>query len=575
MLLGFFSQQLRIIFESTALTTVAFNLSPEQEKVIADRSGHLQVMACAGAGKTEAISRRISTLIEEGVEPEQIVAFTFTERAAESLRTRITKRIADVKGQSFLDRLGPMFVGTIHAYCLRLLQDHVPEFGNFDILDTNRLAGLLSREHRRLELSKIGTKHWRPIFDFLRNADVVENEQIAPQSLAGTPFGECFLGFQETLDRYHFLTYGQLISAAIQALQDAHTFERVHGNLLHLVVDEYQDINPAQETLISLLAQSPVNLCVVGDDDQAIYQWRGSDVSNMLNFTERYTDVTTLPLSVNRRSRPSIISSANEFAQTIDPRLTKKMEPYRSPADLETYCWSAETSVQEAETIADTIERLHEQGYRYRDIAILYRSVRTSSPPLVDILKDRDIPFRCAGRTGLFLQSEAAVLGQTYAWLCDNEWKHERFGESQPVDLDPLVSDFESVFANGATITDLKQYLDDWKKMVKDKSATVNLVRYFTVCSTCLAFRISISTIPNPHLAWAVWLGSLRFLRTTNMSLVGPDTSRKMTSGPFVAVRTEESTSTRGSTITFNITHWMPTNILREKTHSIWTRWTS
>jgi len=152
--------------------------------VIADRSGHLQVMACAGAGKTEAISRCISTLIEEGVEPEQIVAFTFTERAAKSLRTRITKRIADVKGQSFLDRLNPMFVGTIHAYCLRLLQDHVPEFGNFDILDTNRLAGLLSREHRRLELSKIGTKHWRPIFDFFRNADAVENEQIDPQSLS-------------------------------------------------------------------------------------------------------------------------------------------------------------------------------------------------------------------------------------------------------------------------------------------------------------------------------------------------------------------------------------------------------
>jgi DNA helicase-2/ATP-dependent DNA helicase PcrA len=127
--------------------------SPEQKKVIDHRGRHLQVVACAGAGKTEAISRRVSTLLEEGVEPAQIVAFTFTERAATSLKNRITRRVAEAKGQVFLDGLGPMFVGTIHAYCLRLLQDHVPEFGNFDVLDENRLAGLLSREHKRLELS--------------------------------------------------------------------------------------------------------------------------------------------------------------------------------------------------------------------------------------------------------------------------------------------------------------------------------------------------------------------------------------------------------------------------------------
>lgn len=106
----------------------AFVLSPEQEKVVYHRGGHLQVIACAGAGKTEATSRRVSTLIEEGVEPAQIIAFTFTERAAASLKTRITRRIAQVKGTAFLDRLGPMFVGTIHAYCLHMLQDHVPEF---------------------------------------------------------------------------------------------------------------------------------------------------------------------------------------------------------------------------------------------------------------------------------------------------------------------------------------------------------------------------------------------------------------------------------------------------------------
>jgi DNA helicase-2/ATP-dependent DNA helicase PcrA len=158
--------------------TKAFTPTPEQDKIIAHRGGHLQVIACAGAGKTEAISRRVSMLIEEGIAPAQIVAFTFTDRAAASLKTRITRRIADAKGQAFLDRLSPMFVGTIHAYCLHMLQDHVPEFGNFDILDENRMAGLLSREHKRLDLKSLGLPHWRSIVEFLRNADVIENELI-------------------------------------------------------------------------------------------------------------------------------------------------------------------------------------------------------------------------------------------------------------------------------------------------------------------------------------------------------------------------------------------------------------
>lgn len=461
----------------SATSTVAFKPSPEQETVIGHRGGHLQVIACAGAGKTEAISRRVSSLIEEGVEPAQIVAFTFTDRAAAGLKNRISRRIAESKGEAFLDRLNPMFVGTIHAYCLHMLQDHVPEFGNFDILDENKLAGLLSREHKRLELSKIGTQHWRPIFDFLRNADVIENELLDPLPMKGTPFGDCYLAFKQTLFRYHFLTYGLLISAAVKALGRPEVFEQVHGPLRHLIVDEYQDINPAQEKLIALLTQPPVHLCVVADDDQAIYQWRGSDVSNMQEFTKRYKPTTSLPLSTNRRSRPKIIATANEFAESIKPRLPKKMEPHRAASAPEVHCWAAETVPDEAEVIADTIEELRKKGYRYKDIAILFRSVRTSSPPLIEVLEKKGIPFRCAGRTGLFLQPEASVLGKTYAWLCKNDWKNERYGQSQPVDLNQLLKEYQDVFAGGASIPDLEPYLTDWKNLVSDNTAPVNLVR--------------------------------------------------------------------------------------------------
>ena len=453
--------------------------SAEQDKVIRYRGGHLQVIACAGSGKTEAISQRVASLILEGVEPAQIIAFTFTERAADSLKARITKRVGEAKGASFLDRLGPMFVGTIHGYCFRLLQNHVPGYGNFDVLDENRLAGLMSREHKRLGLGKLGAKHWRPIFDFLRNVDVIENELIDRKSLKGTPFGSCYELYCETLQRYHFLTYGQLITKAVAALEDRSIVKHVHDPLRHLIVDEYQDINPAQERLIELLATTPVQLCVVGDDDQAIYQWRGSDVGNILEFKKRYKPSTSLPLSVNRRSRPKIIETANDFAKSIVPRLPKKMAPNRTRSSLEVRCWAAETCEGESELIAKTVQALVKRGYRYRDIAVLYRSVRTSSPPLIQTFRDHKIPFRCAGRTGLFLQPEASALGKTYAWLCDNDWKNERFSQPEMATLESLLAEFESVFADGSSIPDLEDYLKDWKRLVKSNTATVNLVREY------------------------------------------------------------------------------------------------
>jgi DNA helicase-2/ATP-dependent DNA helicase PcrA len=451
-------------------------LSEEQHSVVNHRAGHLQVIACAGAGKTEAISRRILSLILEGVEPSQIIAFTFTERAAESLKTRIFRRVAEAKGEGFLDRLGPMYVGTIHAYCLRMLQDHVPAFGNFDILDENRLAGLLSREYRRLDLVKLGNSHWRPILDFKRNADVIENELIDIEAIASTPFGQCYSNFKKTLHRYHFLTYGLLVSAAVKALNRPEVRQKVCGGLRHLIVDEYQDVNPAQEKLVNLLVQDHVNLCVVADDDQSIYQWRGSDVQNMLTFDRRYPGVTALTLSANRRSRPEIVKSANLFAETISPRLKKEMRFSREDASPQICGWASETDDEEAEVIADTIDRLHAQGFRYKDIAVLYRSVRTSSIPLVEALKARDIPFSCAGRTGLFLQPEAALLGSVYAFLCDRDWKNERFSQSAPVKLEDLLHDFQAIFNKGEPIEGLQSYLTGWKQMTGDRSHQINLI---------------------------------------------------------------------------------------------------
>ncbi|QEL17383.1 ATP-dependent helicase [Limnoglobus roseus] len=475
------------------MPTMNFSPTGEQQAVIDHRGGHLQVIACAGAGKTEAISRRTVSLIEEGTEPGEIIAFTFTERAAASLKNRITKRVAESKGLAFLDRLSPMFVGTIHAYCFRLLQDFVPELGNHDLLDENQLAGLLSREEKNLELKKIVPegKHWSSIGEFLRNADIVENELIPSKELGDTPFATSFRKYVETLDRYRYLTFGRLITKAVEALETTEVAKKVRANLRHLIVDEYQDINPAQEKLIRLLAKSPVQLTVVADDDQAIYQWRGSDVKMMQGFSKRYKGTTSLKLSENRRSRPAIIEVANRFAATIQPRLEKAMIPCRKAAAPEVVAWSAETDAREAEIIAESIERLGQAGFRYRDIAILFRSVRTAAPPLLAELDARGIPYRCGGRAGLFQQPEMQALGKLYAWLSDNDWKPQRYSEMQPVDFDDLLAEIRKHFPKAESEKELRAYLESWKAAASTNASPVNLVRDYYV----LLYRLGVRTL--------------------------------------------------------------------------------
>jgi DNA helicase-2/ATP-dependent DNA helicase PcrA len=310
-------------------------------------------------------------------------------------------------------------------------------------------------------------------------------------------FGDCYARFTETLDRYRFLTFGQLICRAVRALGRPVVIERVHGPLKYLFVDEYQDINPAQDALIRILAQPPVRLCVVGDDDQAIYQWRGSDVANILGFVRRY-ECASLPLTANRRSRPAILKAANTFARTIKPRIEKEMTAKREAAALELHAWSAETPEQEAAIIADAILELQTRGYRLRDIAVLFRSVRTSSPPLVEALRSRGIRFSCAGRTGLFLHPEAEAFGQLYAWLTDNEWKSERFGTPVRVDLETLLDSFAGVFNGGRSVSGLSDLLDTWRTSVSDNSRAANLVAdYYRLLHVLEAHRLDIDDPDN------------------------------------------------------------------------------
>jgi DNA helicase-2/ATP-dependent DNA helicase PcrA len=459
--------------------TPPFKLSPEQEKVINYRKGNLQVIACAGSGKTESISRRVAALILEGAAPASIIAFTFTEKAATELKERIIRRVRESKGDDFLGRLAPMFIGTIHSYCFRLLQTHVLKYGNYDVLDEHLHVGLLSREYDSLGLNEIRHRfRGKAIDDFIRAVDIIGNELIDPAALKNSALAKCYAAYVDMLDRYRLLTFSLMISKAVEALDDPEVYVPVHDPLRHLIVDEYQDINPAQERLIQLLSKSPVHVCVVGDDDQSIYQWRGSDVKNILTFARR-RKAETIRLETNRRSRPRIVATANAFARSIPDRLPKAMKPTRAGSGNEVIPWSAPTANDEARIIADTIERLHKTGYRYQDFAVLFRSVRTSAPPLVDALEEKGIPYSCGGRTGLFVQPEISLFGETFAWIIDGEWKDERFGEKRKADLDHIVSGLNRYFKHQTAIPELRKYLQDWKKIRRLGNRPVNLVGDF------------------------------------------------------------------------------------------------
>jgi DNA helicase-2/ATP-dependent DNA helicase PcrA len=442
------------------------------------RGSHLQIIASAGSGKTEVVSQRVVDLLAEGVAPDGIVAFTFTERAAAELKERITDRVEGRMGRQALDRLNGLFVGTIHSYCFRLLQQHAPRYETYDVLDDNQLTAFLAREGRRLEVRQLDPSNrlFASIGGFLRGVDIVENELLDPATLPD-PFGTVLQDYFGTLDRYRLLTYGQQIVRAVRELESGELAAKLHTTLRHLIVDEYQDINPAQERLIELLTGPQVELCVVGDDQQAIYQWRGSNVSSIVTFAKRYPSVATFAITTNRRSRPQLIETANAFAESIPERLDKEMHPDR-PAigdEPEVVVWAADTEADEAGWVAGLVDELIEEGVAPQDIGVLVRG-RASYARLTEQFETFGIPVQPGGRSGLFDQPEARALGRAIAWLTDTDWR-EQYGWGAPVGDKDLLDEFRDAFElDRAARNRVRRFLLEWKDSVPDTKRTADLV---------------------------------------------------------------------------------------------------
>lgn len=404
----------------TAIIETPKPLSDEQRLAVLSDKKYLRIVAGAGAGKTETMTRRIAyLLLHKGILPKQIVAFTFTEKAAQSIKDRIYKRVRELKGDDACAQLGEMYVGTIHAYCFRLLQDHFG-YGDYDVLDDNQEMAFMLREGWGFGLGGSG-KYSENCESFLRSINVVYDELLDKKKVEkeDEKFAHHYSKYEELLKKHKLLTFGQMTSLAVANIEKS---KDALAGIEHLIVDEYQDINKAQERLIELIGER-ASVYVVGDPRQCIYQWRGSDVACFDNFLKKYPSAKSIDIMENRRSGECIVTVANRVASTLSG---PKYQPmfHKRPIKGETLLVACDDNLSEASWIIDLIKEVvnKKKLCNYSDIAILLRSVSTSAAPFVDAFKREGIPYLVGGKVGLFRRDEAQALGRLFAWFGDNFW---------------------------------------------------------------------------------------------------------------------------------------------------------
>ncbi len=413
----------------------------QQAKAIGQTAGNLQLIACAGSGKTEVVARRVVNLLKSGrhgqLSPASIVAFTFTEKAAAELKERIVVRSSEELGQ--ITGLAEMFVGTIHAFCLDLLQTEAQQYRKYSVLNDIQQQLFLDRYSSVSGLTHCfalngtplrryqDTKHYMTALGVLREAD------INADCLVGNSVLEGLGHYERLIDQHSFLDYSAILSRASRVIEESPELQRrLATRIKHVIVDEYQDVNPVQERLIRHLSNLGADICVVGDDDQTIYQWRGSDITNIITFGDRYRNVTQIQLQDNFRSSVGVVETARDFVGQNKERLPKDM----LPTDAQRYeegdivALKAQSPEDEANYIVNTIRQLigvafqqpeGDRGLSYSDCAILLRSVKSNAGPIVESLKAAGVPAIVVGMNRLFDTPEAQASRQLFYFLVNED----------------------------------------------------------------------------------------------------------------------------------------------------------
>jgi DNA helicase-2/ATP-dependent DNA helicase PcrA len=408
-----------------------------QLQAIGHDEGNLQIIACAGSGKTEVVARRIASLLKNGASsglaPRNIVAFTFTEKAAAELKERIITRCREELGD--VHGMAEMFVGTIHAFCLELLKTEVPKYLKFDVLNEVQQSLFIDRHSSKsglttsTDLTGTPLKRYRDTGHYLTALSILREDEIDEKQLATCSVVKGLESYSDLLDESRYFDYSSIMEAAVEVLtNDDSIRDRLSQRIRHVIVDEYQDVNPVQEAIVWCLHDLGATVCVVGDDDQTIYQWRGGDVQNILTFSKRYPGVTQLRLEENFRSSQGIVETARSFIEQNTARLPKKMQPTAvQPSEVgDIVALSFDTPEAEAAHVAQTIQSLRgvaikdgdtERGISWSDMSVLLRSVRTNGEPITNALEQAHIPYVVVGMNNLFGTTEAEAARQLFYYM--------------------------------------------------------------------------------------------------------------------------------------------------------------
>ncbi len=385
-------------------------LNDMQKEGVFTTEGPVLILAGAGSGKTRVLTMRTAYLIEEkGINPYNILAITFTNKAAEEMR----RRIDDMVGFGSES----IWVSTFHSCCVRILRRFADRIGydtNFTIYDTDDQKAVMREICKRLE---IDTKMFKEKM-FLNSISAAKNELIGPEQFllnAGGDFRELkkaqvYAEYQKTLVKNNAMDFDDLLMKTVELFQtDAQVLEYYQERFHYIMVDEYQDTNTAQFMLIKLLADRYKNICVVGDDDQSIYKFRGANIRNILDFEQVYPEATVIKLEQNYRSTSQILNAANGVIANNVGRKNKTLWTHKPDGDLVSFQQFDSAPEEAYFVVSDIARRVRKGQHTYGDCAILYRT-NAQSRLFEERLVTENIPYQIVGGVNFYSRKEIKDL---------------------------------------------------------------------------------------------------------------------------------------------------------------------
>ena len=380
-------------------------LNPEQRRAAETLEGPVLILAGAGSGKTRALTYRVANLIDHGVPAYSILALTFTNKAAREMKSRVQSLIGEEQAET-------AWISTFHSTCARILRRDIEKIGysrSFTIYDDDDQQRVLKEilKQQNIDDKFLPVREIRSKISDAKNRMLMPDEWFAKSARdrRASMIHDVMTEYEKRMKTLNALDFDDLLLKTLILLADhPPVLDMYRRRFRYVMVDEYQDTNRTQYELIRLLTAESRNLCVVGDDDQSIYGWRGADIRNILDFEKDYPDATVIKLEQNYRSTGNILDAANQLIAHNADRKDKTLWTEHGEGDKIT-CYCAQDEREEAAWIIQQIQELKKTGIQYGDIALLYRTNAQSRIP-EEVLMQAGIPYRVFGGQKFYERKE-------------------------------------------------------------------------------------------------------------------------------------------------------------------------